>query len=311
MSKKLDQHALVAQVRDLALELGRTPTRAEFRKYSRTAAENYTALCISAGLEHAGVPQRKVTNAVFEVSIDRHLEKYVPRKPLIQEPYQPTLFVPDIHFPFHHQPTLDKIYRFAEKEGPTTIVQVGDLYDAYSHAKFPKSSNVFTPRDEAEKARKLAENFWAELHKIAPKARKVQICGNHDVRILKRILEVYPAGEDWIARMLSEVMSFPNVETIMDTRQELLLPGDVAVIHGFKSQLGQHRDSFLHNVVTGHLHTGGVSYRHIHGRTLWELNVGLAGDAEAKGLQYTPSRITTWTLGWGWLDEYGPRFICA
>ena len=90
-----------------------------------------------------------------------------------------------------------------------------------------------------------------------------------------------------------------------------MLPGEVAVIHGYKSQIGQHRDALMYNVVAGHLHRGGVAFRSIRGRTLWELNCGLAGDPESKGLSYTPSRITDWTLGWGFLDLYGPRFIPA
>jgi hypothetical protein len=138
-----------------------------------------------------------------------------------------------------------------------------------------------------------------------------QICGNHDARPLKRILEVYPEAEDWVKKMFAEMMTFPGVETILDTRQELVLPGDVMVIHGYKSKLGEHRDHMLFNAVCGHQHTGGVVYKNLRGRTLWELNAGLAGDPEAKGLTYTPQRITSWTLGFGWLDEYGPRFIPA
>lgn len=54
---------------------------------------------------------------------------------------------------------------------------------------------------------------------------------------------------------------------------------------------------------------GGVVFRKIRGQTLWELNAGYMADPHAKGLTYTPQRITHWTEGLGWTDEYGPRFI--
>ena len=109
--------------------------------------------------------------------------------------------------------------------------------------------------------------------------------------------------------MFADMMSFDGVETILDSRQELMLPGDVMVVHGYKSKIGEHRDHALYNAVCGHQHTGGVVYRQIRGRVLWELNAGLAGDPEAKGLTYGAQKINSWTLGFGFLDEYGPRFI--
>jgi hypothetical protein len=42
---------------------------------------------------------------------------------------------------------------------------------------------------------------------------------------------------------------------------------------------------------------------------LFELNSGLAGDPEAKGLTYTPQKITVWTPGFGAINKYGPQFV--
>jgi len=317
MSESVDRHSLIAEIKDMAITLGRTPTRDEFVKEIRGGKDkisalfgSYAAFIHASGLEPVRV-NRKITNEVFNRDIDQHLSKYTPRAQKQVEPYKRCLFIPDVHFPFGHQPTLEKIYRFAEKEQPDVIVQLGDLYDAYSHAKFAKSVNVFTPRDEQRAARMMAETMWKEVKAVAPKARCVQILGNHDLRPLKRILESFPSAEDWVEKMLHEAMSFEGVETVFDIREELRLPGDVACVHGFRSKIGEHRDSMMYNVVAGHLHVGGCLFRQIQGRVLWELNCGLAGDPESKGMSYTPSRITNWTLGWGWLDEYGPRFIAA
>jgi predicted phosphodiesterase len=307
---------MVSAIKDLAIEIGQTPNREQFQEkcgYSRhqitVVFGSYTTLLQAAGLEPRN--QKRITNEVFRRDLEAHLEKYEPRAPEQVEKYKRVLFIPDTHFPFSHQGTLEKIYRFAEREKPEIVVQLGDLYDAYSHAKFPKSVNIFTPREEHRAARLMAETMWKEIKAVVPSARCIQTAGNHDIRALKRILEAYPALEDWAEKMFLEAMSFDGVETITDTREELRLPGDVIVMHGFKSKIGDHRDYTMYNSVCGHLHTGGVLFRQIRGRVLWELNAGLAGDPESKGLSYMPSKITNWTLGWGWLDEYGPRFIHA
>jgi hypothetical protein len=315
----VDQHELVKVVKELALELGRTPTRTEFVAHAKGGAYRltqfggFTALLQAAGLdtydERRAGRKRKIDNTIFERDIEKHLAQYEPREVKPVTPLLRGLFIGDVHFPFSNDRLLEKIYRFAEKEQPEIICQGGDLYDQLSHGKFARSHNTFTPRQEQELARKKAETMWSELAKACPNARKVQAWGNHDARPLKRILEVYPEAEDWVQQRITALMSFPGVETLSDYRQELILPGDVMVHHGYRSQLGQHRDYVQMNAIVHHTHLGGVVYRRIQGRTLWELNAGYVGDAEAKGLTYTHQKMTNWTPGWGWTDEYGPRFI--
>lgn len=312
----IDQHDLICKLKNLAIELRRTPTRDEFVKqvgfHRRIINEfgSYTALVQACDLDPVRSP-KKINNEVFHKDIGKHLQAYKPPVKVSLEPYKRCLFIPDTHFPFIHQPTLEKLFKFAEKEQPEIIVQVGDLYDNVSHTKFPRSHNIFTPREEQAKARRQASEMWETLWKLVPDSRRIQIYGNHDLRALKRILEVYPEAEDWIAQKISELMTFPEVETIHDSREELILPGEVMVIHGYKTGLGEHRDFAMYNAVCGHRHIGSVVYRQLRDRILWELNCGLLGDPNAKGLTYTPQKISNWTLGWGWLDEYGPRFICG
>lgn len=318
MGIKDDQLLLIQALQALVLELGRVPIRNEFvsKGYScnmiADAFGGYAELCRAAGLEpNKPGPRRRITTEVFNRSLTAHLEQHAAPELPMPSPYEPTLFIPDTHFPFEHQPTLQQIYAFAAKHKPKVIVQLGDLYDAYSHAKFPRSHNIFTPKEEAQLSRKKAEAFWQALKQASPQSRCIQLVGNHDVRPLRRILEVYPEAEDWIAQAMSRMVTFDGVETVYDSREELHLPGNVTAHHGFLSRLGQHRDYTHSNVVCGHTHTGGVVYRQLKGQVLWELNAGLAGDPTAKGLSYTPIRTVPWTLGWGWLDEYGPRFIPA
>lgn len=318
----MDAHDLVSKVKELALELGRTPTAPEFEavitggryKYTKLFG-GFTPLLKAAGLDtyddRRSAKKQRITNDVFQRDIYAHLEQYEQREAskAIEGKYQRTLVVGDLHAPFANLALLDKIYRFAEKHDPEVIVQIGDLYDFMSHGRFPRSHNLFTPRQEQEAGRAQADTMWKELRKAAPGARCVQLWGNHDVRPLKRILEVYPEAEDWIAQLITRLMQFEGVETLEDSREELMLPGEIMVHHGYRTRTGQHRDYAMLNAIVGHSHLGGVSYRQIRGKVLWELNAGLAGDQNAKGLTYTSQRINNWTPGWGWVDEYGPRFI--
>lgn len=310
----MSQEELIQRLLDFVRNECRTPTRNEFCSSIRGGRHkidqhfgSWTNFLAAAGIHN----NKKIDHSIFERNIDLHLANHSACALPKWEDWQKTLFIGDTHFPFIHQPTLNQIYEFAELMKPEVIVQVGDLFDMYSHAKFPRSHNVFTPREESKAARSEAEKMWSKLYKLCPQARRIQIVGNHDARPMKRVLEAYPEAEDWIIEIMQKMLSFDGVELISDSREELLLSGNVRVIHGYYSQLGKHRDFNVTNVVCGHSHRGGVVYKQIRNVIIWELNAGLTGDPSSKGLSYTAQKTIDWTLGWGWLDEWGPRFIAA
>lgn len=310
----MDKHSLIVDITALAQELDRTPTANEFYK-SKARLEastmrefgRYNALVSAAGLA-PNKEYRRLTNQVFEKNIEQHIQEYIPREPIERKPWPTIHVISDIHWPFHSQRVIDRFLESVGDMKPQYVIINGDAWDNYSHSRFPKSHNVFTPREEEALSRTNNENFWLEVQKRSPKSICYQMLGNHSVRPLKRILETYPEAEDWIKQKMHELFTYPNVSTIHDIREELMF-GDVAIFHGYRSKLGEHRDYTQYNCINGHTHQGGVSYKRIRGQTLWELNTGLAGDPEAKGLTYTQQKITTWTNGWGELDSRGPRFI--
>ena len=315
---------LINAVIQLAQELGRTPLRKEavhiHKAFSIYDIEKhfgtYSILLQAAGLE----PERKhkdtITNQVFETNIDTHLENYhkdetvhsINQAPRILTPFT-LASISDIHWPFSNEKVVKRFIEYVGDEKPEYVVLNGDAWDMYSHAKFPRSHNIFTPREEQDKARSMNEQFWKEVKRVHAEAKCYQMLGNHDVRPMKRILEAYPAAEDWIAKMLQEAFTFEGVKTIFDAREELFLNENTVIFHGYRSQLGSHRDFTLYNCINGHTHKGGVVYRFVRGETLYELNSGLAGDPAAKGLTYTPQKITNWTPGFGAVNFYGPQFI--
>jgi hypothetical protein len=108
---------------------------------------------------------------------------------------------------------------------------------------------------------------------------------------------------------LTPLYTFPGVKLQEDPRAELNLDG-VFFHHGYRTKLGDNRDFLNACSVTGHSHKGGAVFRAVHGgHQIWELNAGTLGDPESKGLTYTPQKHTHQTLGLGWIDALGPRFI--
>ena len=313
--KVMDEHELVSAVKTLALELGKTPTKSEFvaslkgGQYKIDKFGGYVTLLRAAGLDtYEDRRAKKLDNSIFERSLPEVLSAYEPRNREEKIRYGKTLFIPDTHFPFHSKRVLDAIYEFILKHQPERVIQLGDLYDLYAYSRFPKSMNVYKPQEESDLARKEAESMWKEISSLVPTAKKIQITGNHDIRPLKSVLSAAPGLEHMIEKYMVELMTFPGVELISDPREAFKFD-DVQVIHGYTSGMGKHRDYFQMNTVIGHQHVGHVTYRNLNGKVIWELGCGLAGDPESKAFTYTPNKINNWQQGFGFLDEYGPRFI--
>lgn len=314
----VDEHDLLVAVKEMALELGRSPHRDEFCSKVRCGKERITSIfgtysqfLMAAGLEPNTSRKRKVLFAERDVS--EQLREYFPSR-LEHEPHpdhsipisKKFLILGDTHFPWADPAALERAYEIAKKLQPEVIVQVGDLYDMLAWSKFPISLNGYTPKQEIELAYHQATQMWARLKEIVPQARCVQLHGNHTIRPLKRVLEVAPALEVFI--QIDQFFKFEGVEFVKDPREELIIDG-VAFIHGYASQIGRHRDFMQMSCVVGHSHRGGVVFRHIRGKTLFELNAGYLADPQSKALGYTNQRMVEWTQGVGIIDELGPRFV--
>jgi hypothetical protein len=314
MSKKLDQQGLVSLLQQEAMRLGRTPTLREFRPHVHGGETpimemfgGYAVLVRAAGLDPVA-KKRVYSNEVFEKSLTIQLDQHVPIEPILQVASKRKLLIGDAHFPFVSKYALERVYEIAMALKPEIIIQMGDLYDMYAHSKFPRSLNVYSPEQEEQLAVEGAKEMWRKLREICPEAECYQLWGNHDIRPMKRTAESQPSVEHIIAKHCQQIMSFEGVTLVTDSRQELIING-TQHIHGYRSQLGSHRDYTLMNTWCGHSHKGGVVFRRFRGQTFWEANAGYIGDAESKALGYTPQKIHDQTLGVGWEDEYGPRFI--
>lgn len=219
-----------------------------------------------------------------------------------------TFIFGDLHFPFHNKVAFAVAMRFCRAFKPDTIIQVGDLRDWYSASRFSRKVNLFTPKEEDERATYYSSLFWDLLCTWLPRTKKYQLLGNHCIRPIKRIQEVAPEFEEDLIPHVHSRYKFDGVKTIYDPREELDLYG-VRFIHGYLSKLGDHARFNQMPVVCGHSHQGGVVYLPQKDKIVFELNAGYLADASHPALTYTmQKRATRWTLGFATIDENGPRF---
>lgn len=217
----------------------------------------------------------------------------------------------DTHFPFTNKRSLRTILRAVAELKPRYVIQLGDLYDQFCASKFPRSQCYIRPDIELSRGQKMATTFWETIRKSAPKAKLHQIIGNHDERAKKRILEVAPSLEPYLA--IDQLYKFDGVETQPSERDGLILNG-VLYMHGFRSKLGDHARHAHMPVICGHTHRGGTAFLRLGSKTIWELNCGFIGDTNSKPLQYSKQRlIATTTQGFGIVQRLGstltPTFV--
>ena len=273
----------------------------------RSAFGSYSFLLQAAGLNEK--PTKKDKSTIFTADIEETIKPIELKAVLpLHGVHKKILVIGDTHFPFVSAEALCGVYTWAEQNPDTThIVQLGDLFDCYSFAAFPKSVLEFTPKQEIDLARKMASEMWATLQKLCPQAECHQILGNHSVRPMKRILEQAPELEVFMDYL--KFWQFEGVKLHPNVREPLIIDG-IYFMHGYLLKLGDHAKRHGVNVVCGHTHRGGmVGMQLADGRSVYELNAGYLGDPRTKALSYTATKLIEWTHGFGVIDRWGSRFV--
>jgi len=215
---------------------------------------------------------------------------------------------PDLHYPFHDQKKVEEAHRIVKAFRPDAIFQLGDLEDQFGFSKYAKNPSCipYTPKQEAEEAHRLSVDFWRAVRRLNPKAKLYQITdANHDVRIVKRIMEKAPEAsfiaEDWLSRRFE----FDGVNKV---QSEFVLDG-IMFMHGFRKG-GDHAKYNQMNTVTGHTHKAKIEYfGNIHG-PYWEMNCGYLGLTSSPVFSYREQKkIQDCHTGVGLIENQQPRFV--
>lgn len=303
------QHFLIQKLKELADELGRVPEAHEFTSRFPNVPIKilfgyYDRFVLAAGLQKKE-PEKPET-PIFDSLIDQLINFSTFQKPKtkIETSGKTTMVIGDAHFPFCRPEQIMRAAYFAEIIKPTNIVQLGDLYDFYALSKFPRSRNCYNPFEEVAIGKEMAKRFWAELRRASPKSFCYQLLGNHDERPHKRVLEACPDSEVFFS--YKSCFDFEGVRTIWDLREELELDG--RLYFHYRKNFGQNAAHFGKSCIFGHTHREQWKRSDFGNGSVFEYNVGLFGDPNAKELSYTPSKITHWSIGGiAVIDDFGAR----
>lgn len=210
--------------------------------------------------------------------------------------------ISDTHFPYHNKKALKKILALIKKEKPDVVIQIGDLLDQYCFSKYSRTLNLSTPAQEIVKGLQAATDMWERIRKLRPKAKLYQVLGNHDLRLNKRIAERLPEIEHMFS--IKKLYQFPGVKTLKSDRDYLKIDG-VIYCHGWLSKSLDHALHFGHPTVHGHRHRPAIETK---GR-LWSMDVGFLADEKQLPLNYTASKVTSWHVACGIVENSAPRLI--
>lgn len=209
--------------------------------------------------------------------------------------------ISDTHLPFQNKRAFKKMLELIKAEKPTVVVHIGDLLDQYVFSKYTKSLAVTADLDMTL-GLKQAEEMWATIKKLSPKAQRIQVLGNHDVRLAKRISEKLPELEGVMDPL--GAYKFKGVKVLKSYRDHVEIDG-VIYTHGYLTKSIDHAKHFGKPVVHGHLHRPGIS---TFGK-LWTMDVGHLADETSLPLSYTQSKVTNWRMAVGIVEAGLPRLV--
>ncbi len=223
--------------------------------------------------------------------------------------YQRAVILGDIHFPFEDAHALQLATDYIKRTKPDLVVQIGDLVDNHAFSRFYKSMDILPPRAELERAGRKAQRLWLLIRHYVPKAKLVQVLGNHDLeRLEKNVLMKAPELHSLVMAEARRYFDFPGVTTLRSYRDSYAtqIQGEkVTFHHGKFSTTRAHIIEWNSNMVIGHLHTGEL----VHGYGKWALNCGYLANQAARVFDYRATTVNKWQVGIGVVDGDGPRFI--
>jgi len=221
------------------------------------------------------------------------------------------LAIPDLHFPWVSTQALSRLHKVLRMEKPDIVIQLGDIYDQYVFSRFDRSFELIAPKEEIACARAMAKTFWLKVQKACPKAKYVQLMGNHDIRFAKKILQKLPELAYEIDDLRNKYYSFPGVE-ILKTERDFIEIDDTIYVHGWLGRKNGHMNHFEKSVVRAHSHAAalyleqGYSTRY---KPLFEMQAGCLIEESMVPFNYTSSKMTKWRHAYGIIEDGFPRLI--
>lgn len=189
-----------------------------------------------------------------------------------------TLYISDLHSPFHHTDALDFIAQLHSTLKPDSCVCLGDEIDAHNFARWTRHPDAIGPVEELRAARE----FLHQLSKITPRLLIVE--SNHTYRPWRRAAAL-GFGKEFL-KSRAEVLETPKTWRWVESTH---IDG-VFAIHGegysgpdAAINAARHYRS---STVIGHVHShAGIRYD-VGETVMWGMNAGCLIDTSAPAFDY-------------------------
>lgn len=216
----------------------------------------------------------------------------------------------DIHLPYYDEQALQAAIAYLKKWKPDTIILNGDIIDAYHLSRFEKDSRNRSFKYELD----MLKEFFNELKRIFKNVHIVFVCGNHESRYEKMILQRIPELVDLGLFSFENVIDARNLGIEVVSSKRLVMAGKLNIGHGHEMPVGiaapvnPARGFFLKtkaNFLGGHFHQHSSHMESdINGKQIGAWSTGCLCDLHPS---YMP--INKWSHGFATVEvEKGGEF---
>lgn len=225
------------------------------------------------------------------------------------------LFISDVHSPYHCVKSWQLMLRAAYGFRPDMIVQMGDLCDFYAASRFDKNPLRLQKHRLIDEVN-VTNGLLDDLDNLGA-TEKFFLCGNHEYRWDVMLQKSAPELVDFPGMSIKEIFRFKDRGWKYTPYKSHTRIGKLYLTHesgscGPSAHITA-RNDFQSNVIQGHSHACGVSYR---GNALGETHVGAVFGhmADLKYIDYAHAvKAKAWVkaFGVGYMENNGSVHISA
>lgn len=225
------------------------------------------------------------------------------KKPLLVSKNTKIVIGGDNHIPFNDVRAENEFLAFLKEEKPEIVIHVGDLLDFYEISNFRR-----VPLTQTEIVDEIEEGtyFLEKIRNILPKAKIFYICGNHEFRFQKYLIDnafvfykVFALSLPELLRLKQLGVNFVPLRIQANKfSHNFIQINDILIGHFDKSLQNAGytarwlRDFFGKSIITGHTHRLAITYKNFYNETKFGVEAGCLCNLE-------PSYVTSpdWAQG--------------
>lgn len=219
--------------------------------------------------------------------------------------YRKILVLPDTHAPWIDWKAMKEAKKWADKNKPDLVIQLGDLTDQKIWSRWQNDTDDFCPSKEFD----LAEKEMNKLHKMFPEM--VILRGNHDERVKTKAIENGIPGK--MFNDVNEVFDFEGWKWV-ERGEHIIVKtpkGKIHFMHGDEMGGNPAQKSRIlgMSIIQGHTHKASITYTKTPENHFFGAEMGCLIDTPSKATRYAQANPVGISIGFGVVEDGVPKFI--